>query len=39
MLKNVTNEEEGIYECTAHNRGRPVKKQVTLVVHGKNSMI
>jgi hypothetical protein len=39
MLKNVTNEEEGIYECTAHNRGRPVKKRVRLVVHGKNSTI
>ena len=37
ILTNVTNEEEGIYECTAHNRGNPVKKQVRLVVHGKSS--
>ncbi len=35
MLTNVTNEEEGMYECTAHNRGKPVKKQVRLVVHSK----
>jgi hypothetical protein len=37
MLTNVTNEEEGMYECTAHNRGKPVKKQVILIVHGKRS--
>jgi hypothetical protein len=37
MLTNVTNEEEGMYECTAHNRGKPVKKQVSLIVHGKRS--
>ena len=33
-LTNVTNEEEGVYECVAHNRGTPVKKQVNLIVHG-----
>jgi hypothetical protein len=37
MLTNVTNEEEGMYECTAQNRGKPVKKQVSLIVHGKRS--
>ncbi len=37
MLTKVTNEEEGMYECTVHNRGKPVKKQVRLVVHGKCS--
>ena len=39
ILTNVTNDEEGTYECTAYNRGKPVKKQVRLVVHGKGSTI
>ena len=33
-LTHVTNKEEGFYECVAHNRGTPVKKQVNLIVHG-----
>ncbi len=37
MLTSVTNEEEGMYECTVHNRGKAVKKQVRLDVHGKSS--
>ena len=39
ILTNVTNDEEGTYECTAYNRGKPVKKQVRLVVHGKGCTI
>ena len=39
ILTNVTNDEEGTYECTAYNRGKPVKKKVRLVVHGKGSTI
>lgn len=35
LITNVTNNEEGVYECTAHNRGKPVTKQVKLIVHGK----
>ncbi|XP_028394789.1 hemicentin-1-like [Dendronephthya gigantea] len=32
-LKNVTNKDEGMYECSAHNRGSPVKKKIKLIVH------
>lgn len=38
MLTNVTNSEEGIYTCTAKNRGTPVKQKVKLTVHGKHSI-
>ena len=38
MLTNVTNSEEGIYTCTAQNRGKPVKRKVELIVHGTHSM-
>ena len=38
LLKNVTNEQEGLYECTAFNKGRPMKKQVNLIVHGKRTL-
>ena len=36
-LKNVANQDEGIYECSAKNRGDPVLKNVTLTVHGRYS--
>ena len=39
ILTNVTNDEEGTYECTAYNTGKSVKKQVRLVVHGKGCTI
>ncbi|XP_028410342.1 uncharacterized protein LOC114532921 [Dendronephthya gigantea] len=32
-LKNVTNKDEGMYECSAHNRGSPVKRKIKLIVH------
>ena len=37
FLKNVTNEEEGIYNCSAFNRGEPKKEHVMLTVHGKGT--
>ena len=39
MLTNVTNSEEGMYTCTAQNRGnKPVKRKVDLIVHGTHSI-
>ena len=38
LLENVTNQDEGTYECSA-NRGGPVLKNVTLTVHGRYSKI
>ena len=34
MLRKVTNNKEGMYTCTAQNRGRPVERHVNLTVHG-----
>ena len=39
LLENVTNQDEGTYECSANNRGGPVLKNVTLTVHGRYSKI
>ena len=39
MLTNVTNSEEGMYTCTAQNRGNKlVKRKVDLIVHGTHSI-
>ena len=39
MLTNVTNDEEGIYTCSAQNRGPPVERHVNLTVHGTVSTL
>ena len=39
MLTNVTNNEEGMYTCSAQNRGPPVERHVNLAVHGTVSTL
>lgn len=34
VLNNVTNKDEGVYQCLAHSRGSLVMKSLSLVVHG-----
>ncbi|XP_046846179.1 receptor-type tyrosine-protein phosphatase S-like isoform X2 [Xenia sp. Carnegie-2017] len=39
VLNNVTNKDEGVYQCLAHSRGSLVMKSLSLVVHVKPRII